>query len=636
MVNLDRKFFIFIFAISSILPVLGVRQNFQKSDISKIAENSSAIKIKSQKNRTRLVQKYKTNSKNIGDQIFKKLQNKYTKTNISVKIKNKSSFDFRLNFVYFDIFGTQHNTNSLITSSNKDRFVNISAKLLDKSSVNVKQNNKFLTENIFRSSNPQKLDLTKVIPTSIAYEIDATGSWNNHKIEFFQTYILRGTTDHKKNPQRRLLGYFNVNNVNNNTKKNVIGSSVGSLIIFTIIVVIVFALFATIGKRVWINKIETYGQSRRKLLLAKATEIDVNRTVNFLHDNPNDYENMMITVEDGTIDSSRIVNKTEIEGSLSDQQTVGTTGKHKQREPSLKSKIQLLKNERDTVRAEQKEAAANFQQDFAEINDDAQKSDRWEHELLSQHLEEERARTVEFERQSEKRKAEFRAQNVSVHNGGLTNEAKMKNNAERLKKMNAELATLQEEKSKLTNLNEEWETKSSQIENQMKERSAAVLENDSKQQQITEIQAQVAESRAKYETVTKKLLDSQAESEQLGKRIADLKERTDYLHLEEKQLLEPNEVDNIIEAKPPDIEPTPEGIYNQKMSSIFNVYPENLTASELAKYNNVREDAAKFIGTQYGGILDKIKEEYPITYQYWTKGEVDTLELLQAYDNKSM
>ena len=198
----------FLFITTIVIPSLNINNGaFEKK---KTQTNQTTIKIcKRQRHVTELKSSYRHTT-----DLFNILKKQILKTNLTIEIENKSSYNFSLYYSNFDVYGQKHSNltfkSNLPQFHQADNHVNVGFSLISGLSVNIKS---LQGKASLQLKKIDALDFSKISPISVGYCIAASGTKLNPTIKFNQLFSYRDAPNEQKT---REIGHFMVHNSNKN------------------------------------------------------------------------------------------------------------------------------------------------------------------------------------------------------------------------------------------------------------------------------------------------------------------------------------------------------------------------------------------------------------------------------------
>ena len=205
------------FSLSGVLPLatlnnMTLTQHRQhKSKSKSIAQTSITKRV----NVGRKVHKF-TGLHSVNDQnLFKKLQEQLTSTNIDIKLNSSPNYEYAIKYDNYDVFNDEHKglISYIDSTKSTNNSIEVGLKLLEKMKVSISKKTKKDWKSL-KLNSLTKLDFKKVDPASVFYSISASGSKSSPTVTISRSYTNRDS----KTPKSQIFGYFNVNNINHNAK----------------------------------------------------------------------------------------------------------------------------------------------------------------------------------------------------------------------------------------------------------------------------------------------------------------------------------------------------------------------------------------------------------------------------------
>ena len=251
-----------VLSISGFLPLFTI--NNRTLTINKQHQSKSILQTSRTKqvNVGRKVHKF-TGLRPKNDQnLFQKLQEQLTTTNINIELNSGTNYNYAIKYDNYDVFHAEHKgqVSYIDKTKSTNNSINVGIKLLDKMSIYISKNN--ITKNSQKNwkslklNSLAKLDYKKVDPASVFYSISASGTKSSPTVTISRSYTSRDS----KTTNSQIFGYFNVSNLNHNAKYFFShASGILTIIAAIILVLIILAVVAgSIFARMRFNYIKKY------------------------------------------------------------------------------------------------------------------------------------------------------------------------------------------------------------------------------------------------------------------------------------------------------------------------------------------------------------------------------------------
>ena len=152
--------------------------------------------------------------------LFRKLQEQLSTTNINIKLNSSSNYNYAIKYDNYDVFHAEHKglVKFIDNTKSTNNSINVGIKLFDKMTIYISKNNN--TKNSQKNwkslklNSVAKLDFKKVDPASVFYSVSASGTKSSPMVTISRSYKSRDS----KTPNSQIFGYFNVSNLNHNAK----------------------------------------------------------------------------------------------------------------------------------------------------------------------------------------------------------------------------------------------------------------------------------------------------------------------------------------------------------------------------------------------------------------------------------
>ena len=184
--------------------------------------------------------------------LFRKLQDQLTTTNINIELNSTSNYNYAIKYDNYDVFHAEHKglVSYIDNTKSTNNSINVGIKLFDKMSIYISKNN--ITKNSQKNwkslklNSLAKLDFKKVDPASVFYSVSASGTKSSPTVTISRSYTSRDS----KTTNSQIFGYFNVNNINHNAKyffKHPGGIATIIAVIALVLIALAVIVFARVG-----------------------------------------------------------------------------------------------------------------------------------------------------------------------------------------------------------------------------------------------------------------------------------------------------------------------------------------------------------------------------------------------------
>ena len=243
-----KKLALFILSVGIVTPLSAVNHKLvvtsnPNNKISKIIKAKQDVK--NGRKITKFVPFHNTNA----EDLFTKIKEQITTTNINIKFNNSSKFDYVIKYGNYDVFGKKHDENQILINKAKNQYINVGSTLLQNTEVKIEQSSK--TWHKLSLEHFKKLDLTQVNPESINFYINSSGTKSSPTITLKRSYTNRGDPKIVLTDE---IGFYNLNNQKKNLNDFFSKSPLGKFVDVMIAIVIAVILIR-IGSKAYSEKI---------------------------------------------------------------------------------------------------------------------------------------------------------------------------------------------------------------------------------------------------------------------------------------------------------------------------------------------------------------------------------------------